>query len=371
MEAVGQLAGGVAHDFNNILTAIIGFSTFLQLKLKENEPLRHNVDQIVAAAERAAELTQNLLTFSRKQIINLKPVDLNGTINHVEKFLIRIIGEDIQLKTSQCAGELVVLGDSGQIEQVLMNLAANARDAMPEGGTVIISTSVIDLDEAFIEAHGYGVPGRYAVISFEDTGVGMDKTTRERLFEPFFTTKDVGKGTGLGLSIVYGIVKQHNGFINVYSEPENGTTFRIYLPVTAAPAGESRPTGTAAARGGTETILLGEDDFGVRQLTKMILEQSGYTVIEAENGEDALVKYRENRDAIELLLLDIVMPKRSGKSAADEILSADPAVRVLFFSGYTADIIHHNGILDEGLNFISKPFSPQVLLKKIREVLDS
>jgi len=370
MEAVGQLAGGVAHDFNNILTAIMGFATILQLKLKDNEPLRHHADQIIVGAKRAAELTQGLLVFSRKQIISPKPVNLNEIIGHIEKFLLRIIGEDIQLKASLHAGELIVLADSGQVEQVLMNLATNARDAMPEGGSIIIATSRIEFDEEFITVHGYGKPGLYALISFEDTGVGMDKNTQEKVFEPFFTTKEVGKGTGLGLSIVYGIVKQHNGFINLYSEPTKGTTFRIYLPITQSAAAEKRQEKATTAEGGTETILLGEDDAGVRELTKMILEQAGYTVIGAVDGEEAIAKYKENQKTIKLLILDIVMPKRSGRSVAEEITSANASVRVLYISGYTANIIHHHGILDEGLNFISKPFSPQTLLSKVRETLD-
>jgi nitrogen-specific signal transduction histidine kinase len=370
MEAVGQLAGGVAHDFNNILTAIIGFGSFLQLKLKGNEPLQHSVDQIIAAADRAAELTQSLLTFSRKQIVNLKLVDLNGIVAQLEKFLLRVIGEDVQLKTSLHAAELVVLADRGQIEQILMNLAANSRDAMPEGGTVIITTSAVELDQSFMATHGYGAPGQYALITFEDTGEGMEKGVQERLFEPFFTTKEVGKGTGLGLSIAYGIVKQHGGFINVYSEPKKGTTFRIYLPLSDSPVLPPAARSASPARTGTETILLGEDDAGVRELTRMMLEQAGYTVVEAVDGEDALEKYTLNREGIALLVLDVVMPKRSGKSVADEIRGIDPRVRVLFISGYTANIINHAGILEKGLSFISKPFSPQALLSKVREVLD-
>jgi PAS domain S-box-containing protein len=370
MEAVGQLAGGVAHDFNNILTAIIGFGSFLQRKLADDKALCHNVDQIIAAAERAAQLTQSLLTFSRKQAINLKPVDLNVIIQRLEKLLLRIIGEDIQLTTSIHPEELVVQADSGQLEQVLMNLAANSRDAMPIGGSIVISTRPIEMDAGFIAAHGYGEPGVYALVTFEDTGTGMDRGTQEKIFEPFFTTKEVGKGTGLGLSIAYGIVKQHHGIINVYSEQGNGTTFRIYLPLTALAVTAPVLRTAAVEEHGTETILIGEDDAGVRELTRMILEQSGYTVIEACDGEDALVKYGQNKGAVSLIILDIIMPKRGGKSVADEIARENPLSRVLFVSGYTANIIRQNGILEEGLNFISKPFSPQELLNKVREVLD-
>ena len=370
MEAVGQLAGGIAHDFNNILTAIIGYGTFLQMKMKEGEPLRHNVDQILASTERAAHLTQSLLAFSRKQIISPKPVDLNGIIRRVEKFLLRIIGEDVELRTEMAEEELTVMADSGQVEQVLMNLAANARDAMPEGGQLTIATGRLILDDQFIKAHGYGAPGPYALISLEDSGIGMDRKTQDKIFEPFFTTKEVGKGTGLGLSIVYGIVKQHSGYINVYSEPEKGTTFRIYLPIVQTPAEQSGHRDLAPPEGGTETVLLGEDDPAVRQLTRMTLEEFGYTVIEAQDGDEAVQKFVENRGQVRLLLLDIVMPKKSGKAVADEIKQMDPGVRVLFTSGYTANIIHKKGILDEGLNFITKPFSPGDLLRKVREILD-
>ena len=370
MEAVGQLAGGIAHDFNNILTAIIGYGTFLQMKLKDGDPLKHSADQILASAERAAHLTQSLLAFSRKQIINPKPVDLNEIIRALVRFLKRIIGEDIELRTVPAEGELIVKADSGQIEQILMNLATNARDAMPKGGLITVSTSRLSLDAEFTKAHGYGEPGPYALISFEDTGVGIDKKTQEKIFDPFFTTKEVGKGTGLGLSIVYGIVKQHNGYVTVYSEQGMGTTFRIYFPITRSAIEEARQREEAAPASGSETVLLGEDDPGVRNLTKMILEQSGYTVIEALDGDEAVAKFMENRDRIQLLLLDIVMPKKSGKAVSEEIRKTSPRVRVLFTSGYTAEIIHQNGILDEGLNFITKPFSPRDLLKKIREVLD-
>lgn len=370
MEAVGQLAGGVAHDFNNILTAIIGYATFLQMKLKDDDPLKHFADQVIAAAHKAAHLTQSLLAFSRKQIINPKPVDLNEIIRRLEKFLIRIIGEDIELSAAFAEGDLVVLADSGPIEQILMNLATNARDAMPQGGLLTISTSRLTLDAEFVKAHGYGEPGKYALISFEDSGIGMDKKTQEKIFEPFFTTKEVGKGTGLGLSIVYGIVKQHNGYINVYSEHGRGTTFRIYLPLIQSAVEEAKRGDDAAPTGGTETILLGEDDPGVRSLTKMILEQSGYTVIEAIDGDEAVAKFMENRERIGLLLLDIVMPKKNGKAVSDEIKQVSPEVRALFTSGYTANVVHQKGILDKGLNFITKPFSPSDLLQKVREVLD-
>jgi PAS domain S-box-containing protein len=370
MEAVGLLAGGIAHDFNNILTAIIGYGTLLQMKINEGDPLKHNADQVIAAADRAAHLTQSLLAFSRKQIINPKPVDLNQIIKAVEKFLARIIGEDIELKTVVEEEELIVMADSGQVEQLLLNLATNARDAMPEGGLLTVSTGRLAIDADFIKAHGYGKPGPYALICFEDTGIGMDKKVQEKIFEPFFTTKEVGKGTGLGLSIVYGIVKQHNGYINLYSEQEKGTTFRIYFPITQSAVEKTGPREEEAPGGGAETILLGEDDPIVRQLTRTILEQSGYTVIEAVDGEEAVEKFTGNRDKIRLLLLDVVMPKKSGRAVAEEIKKTGADVRVLYTSGYTANVIHRKGILEEGFEIITKPFAPRDLLRKVREVLD-
>jgi len=370
MEAVGLLAGGIAHDFNNILTAVIGYGTLLQMKMNEGDPLKHNADQIIAAADRAAHLTQSLLSFSRKQIINPKPVDLNQIIKAVEKFLARIIGEDIELKTVVEEEELIVMADSGQVEQLLLNLATNARDAMPEGGLLTISTLRLEMDVDFIKAHGYGKPGPYALISFEDTGIGMNKNVQEKIFEPFFTTKEVGKGTGLGLSIVYGIVKQHNGYINLYSEPGKGTTFRLYFPITQSAVEKAEPRENEMPRGGAETILVGEDDPVVRKLTRMILEQSGYTVIEAVDGEEAVEKFTGNRDKIRLLLLDIVMPKKNGRAVAEEIKKMGAEVRVLYTSGYTANVINQKGLLEEGFEIITKPFAPRDLLKKVREELD-
>jgi signal transduction histidine kinase len=370
MEAVGMLAGGIAHDFNNILTAIIGYGSLLQMKMNESDPLKHNADQIIAAADRAAHLTQSLLAFSRKQIIDPKPVNLNRIIKEVEKLLARIIGEDIELRTAVEEEELIVMADSSQLEQLLMNLATNARDAMPEGGLITISTSRLAMDADYIKAHGYGEPGPYALISFEDTGIGINKKIQEKIFEPFFTTKEVGKGTGLGLSIVYGIVKQHGGFINVYSEPGRGTTFRICFPITQSAVEKPELRKKAASRGGAETILVGEDDPVVRQLTRMILEQSGYAVIEAVDGEEAVAKFAGNRDTIRLLLLDIVMPKKNGRAVAEEIKKTGADVRVLYTSGYTANVIHRKGILEEGFEIITKPFAPRDLLRKVREVLD-
>jgi PAS domain S-box-containing protein len=372
MEAIGQFAGGIAHDFNNILTAIVGFATMVQMKIPEQDPLRGNIDQVLSAADRAAGLTQSLLTFSRKQVLNLRPVNLNDVINKVEKFLGRIIGEDIKLQIVFKSEQIVVNADSGQIEQVLLNLATNVRDAMPQGGVFSIVTEKVEIDKEYVDFYGSGTPGSYARITVSDSGVGMDAETRKRIFEPFFTTKEVGRGTGLGLSIVYGIVKQHNGFINVYSEVGRGTTFSIYFPL--APGEQLAKAEQAAAQypvGGSETILMAEDDAVVRQLSKTVLVEFGYTVIEAANGEEAVQRYQENRDQIRLLLLDIVMPKKNGKEVYDEIRRLEPGVKVIFLSGYPAEVISNTGLLENGSNLIMKPVHPQNLLRRIREELDS
>jgi len=371
MEAVGTLTGGIAHDFNNILTAIIGYGNILKMKLEQESPLLPYTDQILASAERAANLTQSLLAFSRKQVINPKPVNLSETTASIEKILLRIIGEDIELKTILSGmRDLRVMADAGQIEQVLMNLAVNARDAMSEGGTLTIETGLEELDMDFLKIHEYGKPGMYAMLTVTDTGHGMDEMTRQRIFEPFFTTKEVGKGTGLGLSMVYGIIKQHSGYINCYSEPGTGTTFRIYLPVIESETEKAKKEEHITLSGGTETILLAEDEEEVRKLMKLVLEETGYKVIEAVDGKEAIEKFRENKDRITLLLLDVIMPKINGKGVYEEAKKIKPDIKALFSSGYPADFIHKKGILEEGLNFISKPASPHELLKRIREVLD-
>lgn len=371
MEAVGHLAGGVAHDFNNILTAIVGYASLLKMKIVDDDPLRHNVQQILSSAERAANLTQSLLAFSRKQIMNPRPENFNVIIESVSKLLNRLIGEDIKLKTSLTKEDLTVMADRGQIEQVLMNLATNARDAMPNGGTITLESQRVVLDKEYEAVHAFGKAGTYALISFTDTGIGMDEKTREMIFEPFFTTKEVGRGTGLGLAMTYGIIKQHNGYINVYSEPGEGTTFKIYLPIIKAGLKETKPVEVKPLLGGTETVLLAEDDDEARTLTKTVLEEFGYKVIEAVDGEVAINKYNENKEKIRMVILDVIMPKKSGKEVYEEIIKSAPDIKVLFTSGYTAEIIHKKGVLEEDLNFLSKPFSPQEVLKKVREVLDS
>jgi len=370
MESIGTLAGGVAHDFNNILTAIVGYGNLTLMKMKEDDPLLSNVQHMLEAADRASHLTKELLLFSRKQTSDKKPVSLNGVVVKVEKFLAKVIGEDIVFKTDLHEAPLTVLADEHQIEQVLMNLATNARDSMPHGGTLKVIVRHVSLDREFVTAHGYGKTGSYALITVEDTGMGMDEATRQRIFEPFFTTKEIGKGTGLGLAVVYGIIKQHDGYINVYSEPGVGTAFKIYLPVIAEAPCEERPPEQQAPSGGTETILLAEDDEMVRRLQMFVLKDSGYTVIEAVNGADAVSKYFENKDRIELLLLDLLMPLMNGKEAFDEIRKTRPGIRVIFSSGYAPDTISQKMSLEEGVHLVGKPLLPADLLRKVRSVLD-
>jgi len=369
MEAVGQLAGGIAHDFNNILTVIMGFGCILQDKMNKDDPLRPNVDQILAAAERAAHVTQSLLAFSRKQVMNPSYNNLNNIVHGVEKFLRRVIGEDIQLETCFTAERLQIFADSGQIEQVLMNLATNARDAMPNGGKLSLQTEMVQLDEHFIKPYGYGKAGWFAQLSVTDTGIGIDKELCAKIFEPFFTTKEMGKGTGLGLSMVYGIIKQHNGFINVNSEPGQGTTFRIYLPLINADQATQVEENLQVPRGGSEMILLAEDDPTIRCLLATILRDFGYKVVEAEDGEDALAKFREHTQAIQLLVLDVIMPRKSGPEAFAEIKNYRPDIPVLFLTGYTADLIRSKGVMADGCEVLMKPVFPLNLARKVREML--
>lgn len=371
MEAVGKLAGGVAHDFNNILTAIIGYGYMMRMKVENDETLRGYADQILASSERASKLTQSLLAFSRKQIINLQPVSLNDLIKDLSKLLSRLVSEDIELEIITSKEKLTFMGDRIQLEQVLMNLTANAKDAMPHGGSLVIETEVVRMDKDYVRVHGYGELGTYALLTITDTGEGIDEKIRKRIFEPFFTTKDIGKGTGLGLSIVYGIIKQHNGYINVYSELGKGTTFKIYLPLVEAEVLPELTEEPVTSLSGTETILIAEDEESVRNLYKEALEAYGYEIIDAEDGEAAVRKFVENRDKIKLIILDVVMPKKNGKEAYEEIKAMSPDIKALFTSGYTENVIHKKGILDYSYNFLRKPVSPHVLLKKIREVLNS
>jgi PAS domain S-box-containing protein len=367
LEAIGALAGGIAHDFNNILSAIIGYASILQMKLKPDDELRHHVEQILASSERAAELTRGLLAFTRKQPIELKPVNINEMILGFQKILTRLIGEDIDFRVVTAPGNLIVESDKGQLEQVMMNLIMNARDAMPRGGKLIVTT------DRMTRTDNYGeIPsGPYAVITVTDTGCGMDKTTQEHIFEPFFTTKVEGKGTGLGLAIVYGVIKKHNGFIHVYSEQGMGTTFRIYLPLISCFEQESDLKERAPLLYGTETVLLIEDDSNMRRVTKDILEEFGYTVLEAVDGEDAVRVFRKNKSRVQIVLCDLIMPKMNGQETYEELIKIRCDIKAIFMSGYTADIISQKGILEKEMNFISKPMNLTDLLNKIRNVLDS
>jgi two-component system cell cycle sensor histidine kinase/response regulator CckA len=371
MESMGLLAGGIAHDFNNILTAILGYGSILQMSLGSDTASSDCISQILTSAERAASLTQSLLAFSRKQVLNPRNVDLNESILKIERFLSRVIGEDIELSLSLSDEALMIFVDPTQIEQVLMNLATNARDAMPKGGRLMIATETLLINEEQTRIHGFASPGRYAVLMVSDTGEGMDEQTKAKIFDPFFTTKEIGRGTGLGLSIVYGIVRQSNGYINVYSEPGQGTAFRINFPIVSSPAGGGLPAEVQQPlRGGTETILFAEDNQTIRLLNAGVLKEFGYSVFEAVDGEEALRKFREQRDRIRLLILDVIMPKMSGREVFEYARRSDPSVRGIFTSGYPADLIQKEGVLESGLHFLPKPYSPQTLLRKVREVLD-
>jgi PAS domain S-box-containing protein len=370
MEAVGLLAGGVAHDFNNILTAIEGYGSLAQMNVKDAATTQRYIQEMLDAASRAGDLTKRLLAFSRKHVIEPVLVDLNEIVRNIEKMLRRIMTEDIELSTVLSAGELPVMVDVGQIEQVLMNLAANARDAMPDGGHLVIQTDVVNVDSGYAEVHIFESTGMYAVLTVSDTGVGMDQRTKENIFEPFFTTKEMGKGTGLGLSMVYGIIKQHNGNINVYSEVGTGTTFKIYLPLAQTKIETiSKPIETLPVGKG-ETIIIAEDEPQVRDSMRQLLQKNGYKIIGAENGDEAIRKFKENIGTVSLVLLDVIMPVKNGRETYEKIKGLEPGIKTIFMSGYTDDIISKNGLLEEGFDFISKPINPCTLMRKIREVLD-
>jgi two-component system cell cycle sensor histidine kinase/response regulator CckA len=370
MEAVGQLAGGIAHDFNNILTAIIGYGHLVMMNMQGPEQSRHYMEQILASSERAAGLTQGLLAFSRKQESNPQPVDLNGIVRNMRKFLERIIGEDVEMKLDIEQEGLTVLADTGQMEQVLMNLATNARDAMPDGGVLFIKTGLLAAERRLLPSSPAPQPIQYGYISVTDTGAGMDEKIREKIYEPFFTTKEVGKGAGLGLSIAYGIIKQHHGYISVESQEREGTTFRVHLPLIEQETATADIIKPFFLPYGQETILVAEDDEEVRNLSKSLLEECGHTVIAAVNGADAVEKFSAYADSISLVILDVVMPKMNGRQALEAILVMQPDVRVLFMSGYTAEIVRAKGVHDNDLDFIEKPIIPKTFLQKVREILD-
>jgi two-component system, cell cycle sensor histidine kinase and response regulator CckA len=371
MEAVGRLAGGVAHDFNNLLTVILSYTDMLIEGVSPNDPRADDLTEIRKAAVAAGSLTRQLLAFSRQQVIEPRLVDLNEVVASTEKMLRRLIGEDIEVKTTFSPAALTVLIDPGQLEQVMMNLAVNARDAMPTGGRLTLETESVALDADYARDHWPLTPGKFAMLAVSDIGIGMDEQTRSRIFEPFFTTKGVGKGTGLGLATVYGIVKQSNGFIWVYSEPGKGTSFKIYFPLIDKAPGQYRSTPVSEAPPiGTETIMLAEDSAAVRVAARQILERHGYTVIEAPSGTVALSTARR-ASRIDLLLTDVVMPEMSGRELAEQFAKLKPHAKVLFMSGYTDDAIVRHGVLRPGTAYLQKPFSPDTLARKVREVLDS
>ena len=371
LESIGRLAGGVAHDFNNMLSVVLGYGEIILGDLHQEDPLRDKVQEMVNAGQRAKALTSQLLAFSRKQTLQPQVLDLNNQIRNTEKMLRRLLAEDIELSLIMAKDLPRVLFDPGQLDQVIINLAANARDAMPKGGRLLIETSVVHLDEAYAAAHHEINPGKYVMLAFTDTGYGMDQETLSRVFEPFFTTKEKGKGTGLGLSTVYGIVKQSGGHIWVYSEPGNGTTFKVYLPPTEAKPKTQAEIVISPAPSGGEHILVVEDELSVRNLMKMLFSSLGYTVTIAANGDEALRLVEKMGVKPDLVITDVVMPKMSGKELIDRLRKTYPHLKALFMSGYTDNAIVHHGVLDPDTPFIQKPFNIQEIGKKVREVLGS
>ena len=371
MEAVGRLAGGIAHDFNNLLTAILGSVDFLRRALGPEHPEHAETEEIQKAAVRAADLTRQLLAFSRQQVLAPKVLELDALVTNLEKMLRRLIGEDVELRFVAKASRAAVRADPGQLEQVIVNLVVNARDAMPRGGRLTVETASVDLDAAYAWEHGTVEPGRYVMLAVTDTGVGIDRAAQARLFEPFFTTKEFGKGTGLGLATVYGIVKQSGGYIWVYSEPGRGATFKVYLP-RVEHVGEpvAAPQPPARALGGSETILLAEDEAAVRNLARRVLEKHGYRLLLAATGRDGVRLAEQHGSPIDLLVTDVVMPEMGGRELAQRLTTRQPTLKVLYLSGYTDDAIVHHGVLDAGVAFLQKPFKPDELVRKIREVLD-
>ena len=371
MEAVGLLAGGIAHDFNNILSVIMGYGNMISMKAGRDPQIEGYLNSLIGATEKAAALTRGLLAFSRKQEITLQVADLNDLVIRVSKLLERIVPEDISFDVRTCEGRLAVNIDAGQIEQVMMNLVTNARDAMPQGGALNVTTELVTLDANFVSAHGFGAPGDYAMVCVADTGEGINREVMKRIFDPFFTTKEIGHGTGLGLSIVYGIVSRHNGYVKVFSEPGVGTSFRVYLPLYANKIDDKPSAVAVPPRGGSETILLAEDDELIRVMETQVLADYGYKVIAACNGQEVLQIYREQGDSIALLLLDVIMPVMNGSDAYEEIRKIKPDVKALFITGYTADLVENKGLSLGDVGMVMKPVLPQELARRVRQALDS
>ncbi len=371
MESVGKLAGGVAHDFNNLLTIINGYSDLILERLQPDDPMRELMAQINKAGQRAGTLTRQLLMFSRQSVLEPKVLDINGAVTNTQTMLGRLIGEDITLTTVLEPHLAPVKVDPGQLEQALLNLAVNARDAMPQGGKLTVETHAVELTEEQCLGQPGGKPGRYSMVAVTDNGVGMDQATTARIFEPFFTTKETGKGTGLGLAMVYGFVKSSGGYISVYSEPGHGTTFKVYFPEIQEPVSSAQSLpGDTKPRGGNETVLLVEDDDGVRALTRHVLQKLGYTVLAASNGSDAILLAQEHQGTIHLLVTDVVMPHMGGRQVAERVEQIRPGIKVLFCSGYTDDAVVRHGVLESHVAFIQKPYSAALLAHKVRDVLD-
>jgi signal transduction histidine kinase/ActR/RegA family two-component response regulator len=372
MEAIGRLAGGVAHDFNNLLSVIQSAAALALAAPGDTAEIHADLTEIQLAAERAARLTRQLLAFGRRQLLEPRVLDLNGLISGMREMLTRVIGEDVELRYALSAQLGRVKVDVGQLEQVVLNLVVNARDAMPKGGRLTIETAQVMFDREYSETHAEVTPGPHIMLAVSDTGVGMDRATRERIFEPFFTTKELGKGTGLGLSTVFGIVKQSGGSIFVYSEPGRGATFKIYFPQAEArrTTSETRlPVVRASSRG--ETVLVAEDDEQVRAVIRRVLARAGYNVLEARSGGEALAIAERHLDSIDLLMTDVVMPEMGGPELAAALKSRRPALRLLYMSGYTDDSMLRHGLLEGDVSFIQKPLTPDLLLRRVRETLDA